>query len=138
MRRVFLLCVMVALAAVCKAIPLFPYFCDVAGDYKDGTPSQLQELGIVCGHYVQGPTVFYKNAADANSFLKDVLPFSSYRIVESENEINGAKVITYASPMGDDMVSELYIVEQPDGGFFIGYIEKKDVENAPSQAGNYF
>lgn len=40
-----------------NAIPLFPFFVDVAGDYETGTPLPLTELNIQCDYW-QKPSFF--------------------------------------------------------------------------------
>lgn len=106
-----------------NAITLFPFFCDVAGDYSDITPKELTDLNISC-RYSRVHPYFYSNLASADSFLQDVVP-SSEPINRDEKMVGATKIVTYQSPMLDDVVSILYLVEIPEKGLYVGYSEDK-------------
>lgn len=105
------------------AIALFPYFVDVAGNYNDGTPAELAELKMPC-KYWQNPK-YYSKIKDADTFLNDVMPYSNAKVSRTESTIGeNIKVIRYDSPMLNGQTSTIYLVDIPEKGFFVGYIEK--------------
>lgn len=105
-----------------QAITLFPFFTDVAGDYKDGATPELTEIGIVC-MYSKKP-VFFSSLKEADAFLQDVLPFSNEIILRTENDKDEEiRCVAYKSPMLYDVVSVIYLFEIPEKGFFVAYNE---------------
>lgn len=105
-----------------NAIPLFPFFTDVAGDYKDGSPEVFNALQMPC-MYWQKPT-FFSNLKDADAFLNDVIPYSTESISRSVKELDGGiTVVTYTSPMANGQTSVIYLLDIPKEGFLIGYNE---------------
>lgn len=107
-----------------SAISLFPFFIDVSGDYKEGTPEKLVELKVPCMYYCDTPS-FYKTMNDAESFLHDALPFSTESISREESALTDKiKMIKYSSSFSDnEKLSEMYLIEIKDYGFIIGYNE---------------
>jgi len=104
-----------------SAIPLFPFFVDTAGSYEEGCPEVLNAIGIKATHYTGTP--FFSSLKSADEFLNDVLPFSSYTINKEEIELQGAKVTLYTSDMENGQTSTLYLIQLPEGKFFVAYDE---------------
>lgn len=132
MKKITLILSMAIVTITAQAIPLFPFFTDVAGDFKDGTTEELTKAGITCQHYAK-PS-FYKTLAEADAFLKDVLPFSNETINRTEINKDGIKTVIYTSPMTDGQTSTLYLVEIPQKGFYAAYNEgKPDLKKAKEE-----
>lgn len=113
---------------IADAISLFPHFVDVAGDFEDGTTDKLVELGIPTIHWRVSP-FFFSNIKDADSFLMDTLPFSSYTIEkETKNLEDGTEIICYSTSLEADGLykdkwSRLYLVQSPDEPLYVGLCE---------------
>lgn len=123
MKKLVLAILLTVITLTANAVPLFPYFVDVAGDYKDGTPDAMAKVNIICSHW--NKPSWYTSLKAAQDFLNDVLPFSNESITQNSEEVNGTKVVTYTSPMYDgEQTSILYLIEDPIEGFFVGYTEK--------------
>lgn len=122
-RRIQLFIVMILMGLSVNAVTLFPYFVDVAGDYKEGMYEELAVLKIK-GMYSAKPS-FYSNIDEADTFYKDVLPFSSEKIERSESVDKETKVriVKYMSPMLENKTSVIYLIQIPDKGFFLAYSE---------------
>lgn len=121
-----------------KAIPLFPFFTDLAGDYKDGIPAEWAALKIKCMYSRTSP-FFYSNMEGAEAFLKDVLPVSTEKIVRSETKLkDGTLIVKYESPLSDGGVSTLYLVEIPNKPFAVGYNETKKAQQTAQCFCRYF
>lgn len=123
MRKILFILTLILSSMAVNAIPLFPFFVDVAGDYNDGTPDEFKELFIESMYYRHNPG-FYKTIEEADSFLNDVLPYSNYTIYRTKTEKNGVKMVVFSSNM-EEGASFLYLVEIPQKGFFIGYAEPR-------------
>lgn len=126
----------VASAISATAVPLFPYFCDMAGTYNEGAPEELAVLGLPI-MYSASPS-FFSTAKEAESFLQDVLPISSYPI--SESSIDGfidTTIKVYSSPMEDGKVSHLYLITLPSGKFYAAYSETAESDTTAGN-GSYF
>ncbi len=126
MKRLISIAISLIAALAAHAVPLFPYFVDVAGDFKEGTPAELAALNIPCKFY--NIPSFYKNLNSADSFLNDVLPTSREPISRSEKTIGNTRIVIYTSPIDDtligpDATSTLWLVEIPDVGFYAAYAE---------------
>ena len=68
--------------------------------------------------------LFFSTLADADAFLNDVMPYSSETIVrEEKNLTDKVKMVTYSSPMGTGQTSVIYLIEDPEKGFYVGYNE---------------
>ena len=97
----FILFVLMAAFAVCaKADPLFPFFTDLAGSYENKPTQETQMLKIDC--------------------IND-------GIERSEQTVGKAKIVKYSTkmdPMRGGKISEIYLIELPDGRFQIAYNEK--------------
>ena len=122
MKKIILTLAMCLIFVSANALPLFPFFVDVAGNYNDGTPDELQKLNINC-KYWQSPK-FYSKITEADDFLNSVMPYSEYDIKRNESIINkDTRLITYESTMLNGCISTIYLVELPDKVFYIGYKE---------------
>ena len=128
MKKIILTLIMAFSFFSANAITLFPHFVDVAGDYENGACDKFAELNIPIGYWRVSP-FFYSNIDDADSFLKDTLPFSSYPIEKTVNVLdNGTKVITYTSSLeadglNKDKWSKLYLIQSPDEPLYVGLYE---------------
>lgn len=125
----FILSLMMAsVFSAANAITLFPHFVDVAGDFRDGTTDIFIELNIPTLCWQVSPH-FFKNLKDADSFLMDTLPFSSYDIKKETDKLeDGTEIITYISSLEADGINEgkwsrLYLIQKPDGHFYVGLAE---------------
>ena len=119
--------ILISLAAVLMslssgAVTLFPYFVDVAGNYDDGTMEEMKVIGGEC-MYSAHPS-FYRSMDEAIAFYKDVMPFSTEKIMYRPVESDGIKGGVYFSMQENGLVSLIYLVEIPEKGFYIGYDEK--------------
>ena len=122
LRALVTLAVLLFYYASSSAITLFPFFVDVAGDYNDGTPEEFSNLGITTMYY-KSPS-FYSSLKEADEFLKEVLPFSNEPISRNEETRDKVKIVEYTSPMLDEKVSHIYLVQFPDNKFLVGYKEQ--------------
>lgn len=125
MKKIIFLLVAVALSLSAQAITLFPFFVDVAGDYQEGAPAELTDVGATM-KYSAMPT-FYKSLDEVKVFYSDVMPFSTEKIVAKEIPMpnNEGKGMVYVSPMEDGVASIIYLLETPDKKLYIGYDEQK-------------
>lgn len=130
MKKIALTIMMAVVASAAQAITLFPHFVDVAGDYKDGASPQLTLLNISTDHWREAPS-FYKNIKEAEDFLQDTLPFSSYTIDKDTKTLDdGTIIITYTSSLeadglNKDKWSRLYLVQTPKQPLIVGISEDK-------------
>lgn len=125
MKKLFVTLALALSFGLAHAIPLFPFFTDVAGDYEDGTPAHFQALNMPCMYWKKS-SGWYKSLKEADEFLNDVMPYSSESISRTVVEMpadSKTKAVTYTSPMSDGKTSVIYLVEDPVNGFFIGYNE---------------
>lgn len=128
MKRIILALIMAFSFSFANAITLFPHFVDVAGDYENGTPEKFAELNIPTIYWRVAPS-FYSNIQDADSFLKDTLPFSSYSIERIANKLdNGTEIIVYSSSLEADGLNEgkwskLYLLQSPDEPLYVAIYE---------------
>lgn len=128
MKRIIFALVMACSFSFANAITLFPHFVDVAGDYTEGTTEKFVELNIPVIHWRVSPS-FYSNIKEADSFLTDTLPFSSYTIEKTSDTLdNGTEIITYTSSLEADGInkdkwSKLYLIQSPDEPLYIGIYE---------------
>lgn len=112
-----------ATAAVpAKAVTLFPFFVDVAGDYTDKTPQQLAPLGM--DFMYTAKSSFFGDLQSSDTFLMDVMPFSSEPITRDEYKKGDASVVTYSSPQENGAVSTVYLISLPGDEFWIAYTEQ--------------
>lgn len=114
----------------CNAISLFPHFVDVAGNYKEGSGPIFLELNIPTKNWNVNPSS-YKTIKEADDFLQETLPFSSYKIEkESHTLADGTIIIKYSASLADGIFgtdetmvgknSYLYLVQTPDETLYIG------------------
>ncbi len=122
MKRIISISLSCFVAGIANAIPLFPFFVDVAGDYREGTPSELAAMDMPCMYWRHSP-IFYKDIKSADEFLNDVMPYSTESISREIVDRDNVKAIRYTSPMVDGKTSVIYMVEIPEAGFFVGYNE---------------
>ena len=120
MKKLIITLAVAASALIGSAAPLFPFFVDLAGNYKDGTPDELAALGFSSMYWGQSP--FYSTAESAREFLGDVLPSEG---ITEENAVGDTiKVTKYTSTFSDDeKTSDIQLVTLPDGTFYILYNE---------------
>lgn len=123
MRKIFLLIAAAMIASTSHAITLFPFFVDVAGNYRDGTPEEFAEVGATMRYHAR-PS-FYKSIEEVKAFYRDVMPFSSEKIIVKDVPLKEGKGTIYVSPMLDDVMSIIYLIETPEKVFIIGYDELK-------------
>lgn len=122
MKKLLTLLIAGAATMSAQAITLFPFFVDVAGDYDDKTPQELQPLGIDF-MYTAKPS-FYTDLESSDAFLMDVMPFSSEPITRDEYQKGDASVVTYSSPQANGAVSTIYLISLPGDGFRVAYTEQ--------------
>ncbi len=122
MKRLLLIATAIFTLSFCvKAVTLFPYFCDVAGDYQDSVNPDFQKLGIPLLYWeIPGG---YTTVEQAESFLQDVLPFSTETIIREVKDINGENVVLYTSPMLNDATAVIYLYQNPQNRLVVGYDE---------------
>ncbi len=124
-KKIILGSVLMFSALAAQAIPLFSFFGDVAGDYSNVQPEIFAAHEIKCMYY-QKPS-FFSTLSDADSFLNDVMPYTSETIVREEKKLTDkVKMVTYSSPMTTGQTSVIYLIEDPEKGFFAGYDEVSD------------
>lgn len=110
------------------AISLFPHFVDVAGDYKTGTTEKFTKLNIPTTLWQVSP-FFYKTLKNADSFLKDTLPFSNYTILKEEKKLDdGTEIVIYSTSLEADGLykdkwSKLILVQTPGEPLYVGLCE---------------
>lgn len=120
MKKLIITLAISASTLIGSAAPLFPFFVDLAGNYKDGTPDELAALGFSSMYWGQSP--FYPNEQSAREFLGDVLP--SEGIAADNAEAEAIKVSKYTSTFSDnEKASEIQLITLPDGAFYILYNE---------------
>lgn len=124
MKKLIILFILTFVTITSHAVTLFPYFVDVAGDYQEGAPAELKDDKME-PMYSAKPK-FYKSIDEVKAFYADVMPFSTETIfVKDLPEKEGMKITSYASPMLDDVISAIFLIEMPDKTFYICYDEKK-------------
>ncbi len=130
MKKIFLILLMLLAFTIADAITLFPHFVDVAGDYQDGVSDKFAELNISTNHWRVSPG-FYSDIKEADEFLQDTLPFSSYTIQKETKTLeDGSVLIMYISTLeadglNKDKWSRLYLFQSPDGPLYVGLAEDK-------------
>ena len=105
----------------CQAIPLFPFFVDLVGNYKEGVIEELKPIGID-GLLSYKCNCFYTIEA-ADSYLDDILPYENYPISKENLKKNGLNLKLYTSPMENGNTSLLWLVEMPGDGLYLIYNE---------------
>lgn len=135
MKKIISIVAFVILCLNANAIPLFPFFTDLAGDYRDGPVEELAAIGVEC--MCSNKSHWYNTIEAADEFLNEVLPFSSYPIEKKVVEIKGIKAEMYASPMVDNRTSVLYLMEIPEKGLYVFY-DELDVDLLNVEQRGYF
>lgn len=126
MKKILSIILMLGMVFTAKAITLFPFFVDVAGDYHDGVMGELVDASNALEDnfmYSSKPS-FYSNLAEADAFYNDVMPFSTEEIMVKEYDLEVCKGKIYISPMLDGKTAYIYLIELPDQNFFIAYNER--------------
>lgn len=120
MKKLIITLAISASTLIGSAAPLFPFFVDLAGNYKDGTPDELAALGFSSMYW--GQSSFYPNEQSAREFLGDVLPSEGINKENTDSET--VRVTKYTSTFSDsEKASEIQLVTLPDGAFYILYNE---------------
>lgn len=128
MKKLILSLILTSISSIAGAITLFPHFVDVAGDFKDGTTAKFSELNIPTVCWRVSP-YFFNNLKDADSFLMDTLPFSSYSIEkETKTLVDGTQIVIYSSSLEVDGFyegkwSRLYLLQSPGEPLYVGLYE---------------
>lgn len=124
MKKPILLFLLALISIAAQAVTLFPYFVDVAGDYQEGAPEVLRDEGEN-PMYSARPT-FFTSLDEAKTFYADTLPFSTETILVRDLPVkDGIRITVYVSPMLDDVMSAIFLIEMPDKTFYICYDERK-------------
>lgn len=130
MKRILMIFVGTLIAVLTSnATVLFPFFVDIAPDYKEGNIETLIKAGVgsvTCSSTAQ--SYYPKTFEQAVSFLKDVLPGD---VKVEETKIGNMRLITYTSLAEhnddtiktDGLLCKIYLLEQPDGTYHSGYSE---------------
>lgn len=121
MKKIVFILLSFFLTLSCHAIPLFPFFVDLVGNYKDGLVEELQPLEIEC--LCSDKCNDFSTIEAAESFLDEVLPYENYPIVKKSVQKNGINMQIYASPMEDNKTSLFCLVELPGKGLYVTYNE---------------
>lgn len=113
-----------------NATVLFPFFVDIAPEYKDGNSPQFLEVGVdnvKC--FGTKPDFLLKSFSSVEAFYKDVLPGD---VIKEESIVKGRKLITYTSInenndviKTDALKCTIYVLELPDGKYAAGYSEER-------------
>lgn len=121
MKKIIFVFLSLFIAFSSHALPLFPFFVDLTGNYKDGLVEELQPLEVSCLSSYRCNCFYSIEAAD--SYLDNVLPYENYPIIKKDLKKNGWKMKLYASPLEDDRTSIMCLVEVPGDGLFVIYDE---------------
>lgn len=121
MKRIGFILVAMFLTISCKAVSLFPFFVDLVGNYKEGPVEQLQPYEVECLNSDKCNS--FNSIKDADIFLDDVLPYSNYSILRKKIKMKGLDTEVYASPLEDERISVICLIELPDDGLYIIYNE---------------
>ena len=121
MKRIGFILLSLFLAISCKAIPLFPFFVDLVGNYNEDLVPELKPLEIDC--LLSDKCNCFSTIEAADSFLDDVLPYENYPIFKKKVQKDGVNMSIYTSPMEDERTSVLYLVEMPGKGLYVVYNE---------------
>lgn len=121
MKKIGLILVSLFLAISANALPLFPFFVDLVGNYEEGLVPPLQPLEIECLSSYKCNCFYTIEAAD--SYLDDVLPYQNYTIAKKVVQKNGKNIKLYVSLMENGKTSILGLVEMPGDGLYVIYDE---------------
>lgn len=133
MKKLFFLLVSLFVAISSHAITLFPHFVDIAGNYKEGSDLKFTELNIPVKQWNVNPS-FYKTISEAEEFLQDTLPFSTYSIGKDTQTLpDGTIIIKYSASLADGIFgpdetmagkwSYLYLIQTPGEPLYVGIYE---------------
>lgn len=132
MRRfIYAILILIGSGISANATVLFPYFVDIAPDYKDGLSEELQAAGVPCGMYHSTkPDFLVSTISKVESFLQDTLPSD---VTRSEKKVNDCLLIIYTSinRKEDDTIettplqSTIYILGRPDNSYVAAYCEEE-------------
>lgn len=121
MKKIIFTLLSLFLTISCKALPLFPFFVDLVGNYTDGAVPEIQPIGVECLHSSRCNCFYSIEAAD--SYLNDVLPYENYTIAKKKAQRDGVNMMMYVSLLEDDKTSILCLIEVPGDGLFVAYDE---------------
>lgn len=122
MKRIGFILLSLFITISCKAIPLFPFFVDLVGNYNEGLVQELKPLEIDCMYSYKCNCFYTIEAAD--SYLDDILPYENYPIVKKKVQKDGINMEIYASLLlEEDKTSILCLVEKPEDGLYVIYDE---------------
>lgn len=130
MKKFLFLILALSFALSSQAITLFPHFVDIAGNYNEGTGPKFLELNIPTSQWNVNPSS-YKTIAQAEEFLQETLPFSSYKIEKDTQTLpDGTIIIKYSSSLADGVFgtdeskvgkwSYLYLIQSPNEPLYVG------------------
>lgn len=133
MKKLVFMLVSLFMAFSSYAITLFPHFVDITGNYKDGTDLKFSELNIPTKNWNVNP-LSYKTISEADEFLQETLPLSTYQIgKETKTLPDGTIIIKYSASLADGIFgtdetmlgkwSYLYLVQSPGEPLYVGIFE---------------
>lgn len=128
MKKVILFFLLVFSFTSAYSIPLFPHFVDVAGEFEEGSTEKFVALNIPTIAWRVSPS-YFKTLKDADSFLMDTLPFSSYPIEKETKKLaDGTEIVIYRSSLEADGLYKdkwamLYLVQTPNEPLYVGLFE---------------
>lgn len=121
MKRISFILLTLIMTISCQAVPLFPFFVDLVGNYKEGAVDEIKSLEIDC--LCSSKCNFFYTIEAADSYLDDVLPYQNYHIAKKVNQKNGKNMKIYVSLLENGKTSILGLVEMPDDGLYVVYDE---------------
>ena len=130
MKRLVISLIVAVSALSLKATAMFPFFVDIAPNYREGTTQEFVDLGIddvsIC---CDAPGSFYPTTfSQVESFYNDVLPDGVLKEVKTLGDYTLA-IYTYvnahhdATIVTDAVEFKIYVLGMPDGSFKAGYSE---------------
>lgn len=121
MKKITFILLSLFLAFSCHALPLFPFFVDLVGNYNDGPVPELKHLVVEC--LSSDKCNYFNTIEEADSFLNDVLPYENYSIVKKKLQKDGINMEIYTSGLEDGRTSVIYLIEMPGDGLYVLYDE---------------
>ena len=124
MKKLLMTLMLGVMVTTMHAVSLFPYFCSVSGEFKEGAVDALQPLQIQCMYSNQSEK--YNYVKDASDFIDGMVNLSSDEIKKKDGNVDGINVAVYASPIDNDKTSVILMLELPGKGLYITYDEVND------------